>query len=435
MSNQKPCAAVASVALCSLLLFWPFSAAAHEPSREFKFEKPLGQQGTISVRVQTDQAYQNGPGSKVVSFNVFEIPGVAKCSFLQSPTVCELQWVWLSGVKAEDLKVEIPGLPGPEEYFIQYTWDASAGHFTGYVNGSPLRLPGTALPKWNVPDLSEVRLPSGPVKVTFVSAEPRYLNSTQARAQVPESLRGHRAALFGVTEDEIPPLNIATRLGELLYESALDKASDMHGWIMEGPGLAESDNGWMHLKAAQARGENGHIVYWCPRDFPDRFVAEWEMQVLSEEGLCITFFAAEGRKGEDILSPTLPKRTGIFKQYTQGAINCYHISYFANTPSAPGRITSNMRKNSGFHVVANGPPGIEPGSKSVHAVRLIKDAAHVQLQVDGKVIIDFEDDGRRYGPVLHGGKIGFRQMEWTLARYRDFRVHGLAPEKGGSVTK
>ena len=113
---------------------------------------------------------------------------------------------------------------------------------------------------------------------------------------------------------------------------------------MEGPGLTEFDDGWMNMKSRQPEGENGHIVYWCPRDFPDRLVAEWEMQVLSKEGLCITFFAAEGRKGEDILSPTLPKRTGIFRQYTQGAINCYHISYFANTPSAPGRITSNMRK-------------------------------------------------------------------------------------------
>ena len=435
MSNQKSRAAVASVTLCTVFLFWPLSAAAQESGRVSTFEKPLGQQGTISARVHTDQAYQNGPGSKVDRFDVFEIPGVARCGFLQSPTVCELQWVWHSGVKAEDLKVEIPGLPGPEDYFIQYTWDAAAGHFTGYVNGSPLRLPDTALPKWDMPSGTEVRLASGPVKATFVFAAPRYLNSTQARAQVPEALRGRRAALFGVIEDKLPPLDVTMRLGDLLYESALDKASDMQGWVMEGPGLTEFDDGWMNMKSRQPEGENGHIVYWCPRDFPDRLVAEWEMQVLSKEGLCITFFAAEGRKGEDILSPILPKRTGIFRQYTQGAINCYHISYFANTPSAPGRITSNMRKNSGFHVVANGPPGIEPGSKSVHAVRLIKDAAHVQLQVDGKVIIDFEDDGRRYGPVLGGGKIGFRQMGWTVARYRNFRVHGLNPENEGSATK
>jgi len=63
----------------------------------------------------------------------------------------------------------------------------------------------------------------------------------------------------------------------------------------------------------------------------------------------------------------------------------------------------------------------------VHEVRLIKDGAHVQLQVDGRVIIDFLDDGRRYKAVLGAGKIGFRQMGPTVARYRRFRVQALAP--------
>jgi hypothetical protein len=56
---------------------------------------------------------------------------------------------------------------------------------------------------------------------------------------------------------------------------------------------------------------------------------------------------------------------------------------------------------------------------------LIKDGAHIQLQVDGKVIIDWTDVGSRYGPVLGGGKIGLRQMQWTQAQYRNFRVHAL----------
>jgi hypothetical protein len=85
-----------------------------------------------------------------------------------------------------------------------------------------------------------------------------------------------------------------------------------------------------------------------------------------------------------------------------------------------------MRRNAGFHLVANGPPGIAPGSQEVHGVRLIKDDAHVQLLVDGRVIIDFTDDGRQYGPVLGAGQIGFRQMQWTTAGYRELRIRGLA---------
>jgi hypothetical protein len=58
-------------------------------------------------------------------------------------------------------------------------------------------------------------------------------------------------------------------------------------------------------------------------------------------------------------------------------------------------------------------------------VRLIKDGGHVQLLVDGRVVIDFKDDGRQYGPVLGGGRIGFRQMQWTTAGYRGLRIRGL----------
>ena len=91
----------------------------------------------------------------------------------------------------------------------------------------------------------------------------------------------------------------------------------------------------------------------------------------------------------------------------------------------PGRITSNMRKNNNFFLVANGPPGILPASKNQHLIRLVKDRNHIQFLVDNRVIIDFVDDGKRYGPVHGGGKIGLRQMQWMIARYRDFCVREL----------
>jgi len=76
-----------------------------------------------------------------------------------------------------------------------------------------------------------------------------------------------------------------------------------------------------------------HHVFWCPENFPDRFIAEWEAQNREPDaGLCIVFFAAKGEKGEDIFDPFLPKRDGTFKQYTQGKIISYHISYYANSP-------------------------------------------------------------------------------------------------------
>jgi hypothetical protein len=423
-------AAVFILAAWAATAGWAFPATAQQSSATVKIESPLGPQGAISFRIETDQEYHTGPKVKPVTVDILEIPGIAHVRFSQSSTICELQWVWARRINAGNLEVEVPGFPGPEAYFIQYTWDAPKGRFTGYVNGTPLQLSDIPLAAWDVPEASEVHLAAGPFKTALVSAEPRYLDETQARAQVPENMLGKRSELFGVREKDPAPIEVASRLGELLYESEMGAPASMEGWVMEGPGTTAFEDGWMKMASEKAGSafKDGHIVYWCPPDFPESFVAEWEMLITSPAGLCIVFFAARGLNGEDIFDPSLPKRTGIFKQYHSGAISCYHISYYASTPSSPSRITSNLRKNNGFHLVSNGPPGIEPGSDAVHAMRLIKDGPHIQLLVDGKVIIDFTDDGQRYGPVHGGGKIGLRQMQWTEALYRNFRVRELRRE-------
>ena len=418
-------AAVAGAAAVLTLLCWSVAPIRAENSPAVVFPEPIAQQGTIAFEVRTTEAFRTGPNSKAVTVDLLELPGLARCRFAQSTTVCKVEWLWEAGVEAESLTVEIPSLPGPDTYFFLFTWDATAGQFAGYVNGVPLRLPGTELPPWKSPVATEAMLAGEAATVSFVSAEPRYLDPRQSLERVPEGLRGHRGELFGVFASQPQPIDIASRRGELLYASKLDTTDSIKGWVMEGPVQTACEDGWMEMSSQRPRGPEGHTVSWCPETFPERFVAEWEMQVVSETGLCIVFFAAAGPGGEDIFSPTLPKRTGIFKHYTEGGINCYHISYFANTPSAPGRITSNIRKNSGFYLVANGPPGIEPGSEEVHRLRLVKDSDHIQLQVDDRVVIDSTDDGHSYGPALGAGKIGLRQMQWTVARYRDFRVHAL----------
>ena len=414
---------VAAVAVLTVG-FYAVTAVADTPPAVV-FNEPIGQQGTIAFEVRTTQAYRTGPGSAAVEIDLLEIPGLARCRLSQSTTVCEMEWLWEAGVGVESLTVEIPSLPGPDTYFVLFTWDATAGLFTGYVNGVPLRLPGTELPPWKSPVATAARLAGDVASVKVISSEPRYLDPQQSLERVPQDLRGHSGELFGVFTSQPAAIDVASRRGEVLYASKLDTPDSLKGWVMEGPGLTACEEGWMEMSSQRPRGPEGHIVHWCPETFPDRFVAEWEMKILSKPGLCIVFFAAAGPGGEDIFSPTLPQRTGIFTQYTQGGIDCYHISYFANTPSAPGRITSNIRKNSGFYLVANGPPGIEPGSEGVHRLRLVKDSEHIQLQVDDRVVIDYRDDGKGYGPPLGAGKIGLRQMQWTVASYRDFRVHAL----------
>lgn len=208
--------------------------------------------------------------------------------------------------------------------------------------------------------------------------------------------------------------------GNILYEAALSSSADVAGWRMEGPGEVSFKDGWMHMSA---KDKSWHHVFWCPVVFPERFVAEWEVQNLHpDEGLLIVFFAAEGLNGEDIFDPSLPARDGTFKYYTKDKIRSYHVSYYANNPKNPEREKAHLRKNNMFALVQTGEEGIPKTSTAIHKIRLVKDNAHIIFFVDGRRVIDWEDDGKTYGPVYGKGKIGFRQMQWSHFRYRNFRV-------------
>jgi hypothetical protein len=170
--------------------------------------------------------------------------------------------------------------------------------------------------------------------------------------------------------------------------------------------------------------EEGHHVFWCPEDFPGNFIAEWEAQNQEiDAGLCIIFFSAKGLKGESIFDVSMPKRTlGTFTDYTKGAMNDYHISYYANGRDNPNRETANLRKNKGFNLVQTGEIGIPVQSTAIHKLKLIKQEGKILLFVDERKVIDWTDDGIKYGKILEDGKIGLRQMQWTHFAYRNFKV-------------
>ena len=211
--------------------------------------------------------------------------------------------------------------------------------------------------------------------------------------------------------------------GELLYMNALSRPSLVENWVMEGPGQLEFKDGWMHMFSPD---EAYHHVFWCPYNFPDYFIAEWQAQNMEPDaGLCIIFFAAKGLNGEDILTGGLPERDGTFGNYIRGPLNCYHISYYANTPKKPDRGDSHLRKNKGFHLVQPGQEGIPTESTDIHTMQLVKNGAHIVMYVDDRKIIEWVDPENKYGPPLKDGKIGFRQMQWTHFRYRNFKVWSI----------
>lgn len=211
--------------------------------------------------------------------------------------------------------------------------------------------------------------------------------------------------------------------GKLLYANDFSNAQKLSAWKMEGPGKIEFKDSWMHMYSP---GEEGHHVYWCPEDFPSSFIAEWELQNIEPDaGLCIIFFSALGKNGKSIFDPSIKTRDGVFRKYTKSDINCYHISYYANTKDNRAREVAHLRKNAGFDKVQVGEPGIPIASTDMHTMRLVKNDNHIIMYVDGREVIDWKDDGNTYGPVLGEGKMGLRQMKWTHFRYRNFKVWEL----------
>jgi hypothetical protein len=207
--------------------------------------------------------------------------------------------------------------------------------------------------------------------------------------------------------------------GDLLYENTLASAEAIEEWVMEGLGKVEFSDGWMHMYSPQ---EEMHHVFWAPFKHPDNFIAQWEVQNLeTDAGLLILIFSAMGVDGKDIFDDALQPRDGTFQQYINGDIATYHTSYYANAAHNPDRKQTNLRKNPGFHLVQEGKEGIPTKSTEIHQVTVAKVKNNVQVFVDDRKVIDWTDEANE-GDVLGAGFIGFRQMQWSHFRYRNFKI-------------
>lgn len=116
----------------------------------------------------------------------------------------------------------------------------------------------------------------------------------------------------------------------LIYENPLEKAEDVKDFILEGQADISFGEGCMRMKNALSNdlGQKANYVLWCPNEFPKDIRVEWEFRPITDHGLCILFFAAKGKNGEDLFDSSLTKRTGEYPQYHSGDINAFHVSYF-----------------------------------------------------------------------------------------------------------
>jgi len=390
-----------------------------------KLPGELPARGGLSAWVRVPRTYLASKDADKRIVPLIAVEEVGALSFRRYPHSLQFAWRWdgLDGADRRNVWLPLPGIAGPQWYHLAATWDAPNGRANLYINGTPIRTPGTAVDPFDVPSGRDLVVRPGDFALADVRVHDAYLEPDAIRARLPAPHDRIAADLLG--GDAPSDASIRARRGELIHDNPLAEPGDVDGWTMEGPGEHAFEDGWLHVRpeTVDAEGKDNHFVFWTDRDLPESFVAEWDVQILSDHGLCIVFFAAEGRNGKSIFHPSLePRTTGSFGDYIFGDIDAYHISYFADTPFNPGRVTSNMRKNHGALLVANGPVAIPPDSDRIHTVRLLKDGPRVQLAVDGRLIIDFRDRPEWYGPVLDGGHLGFRQMNPTAARYRDLRI-------------
>lgn len=217
--------------------------------------------------------------------------------------------------------------------------------------------------------------------------------------------------------------SISYQKQSLFYQNQFSSPKDLEDWVLEGAAKAVIKNESLEMYSPD---QKSHHVFWCPKELPANFMAEWEMQNLNPDaGLCIVFFAAKGINGEDVMDPKLKKRTGVFSQYTKSDLNNYHISYYTNNPKKPNRPFAHLRKNKGFITVQFGERGIPAKSSSVHKLQLIKKENHIAMAIDDREIINWIDDGKKYGPIYREGKFGFRQMQWSHFRYQNLKVWNI----------
>lgn len=216
----------------------------------------------------------------------------------------------------------------------------------------------------------------------------------------------------------------------LIYENPLHSEEDVRDFKLEGCADISFSEGRMRMEniLEPELGQKSNYVFWCNRDFPADMEAEWEFMPVREPGLCMLFFSARGRQGEDIFDPLLAARTGVYGEYTHGDINAYHVSYFRRRYHEERAFhTCNLRKSHGFHLVCQGAdpiPSVEDADGPYH-IKLRKYSSEITFKINDLVIFRWKDDGNTYGPLLGGGKIGFRQMAPMIGEYANLKIYSL----------
>jgi len=214
------------------------------------------------------------------------------------------------------------------------------------------------------------------------------------------------------------------------YQTGFDDPAALQDWRLEGGLRMSVVDGNLLLESkpgsTKSEADADHLVCWLTKEMPADFLLEFTVRPENrQQGLNIVFFNTRGVGGESIFDPALAPRDGLFKLYHSGDLNGYHISYWA-----AGRGTANVRKNAGFHLVAEGADLVTSGpAGGFQTVRIYKRGGKIRCTVDDRVSVAYDDDGTCGPPWTHSGWIGLRQMGHTVrCEYGHLKVWGLHRE-------
>ena len=210
-----------------------------------------------------------------------------------------------------------------------------------------------------------------------------------------------------------------------VYENPLASERDTAGFVLEGTAKVDFPNGKMRLSSLldPELGQAANYVYWCDHEFPSDVLIEWEFTPLAPIGLCIMFFSAQNRLGGSVFDAA--PRTGRYEQYYAGDINAFHVSYFRTNGTDVEKLRlCNLRKSKGFYMATQGGDPIPELSlcQPPFKISILKHGPLVAFYVNQIPSFTFYDNGVTYGPLLGGGRIGFRQMSPMIAEYGNLKV-------------
>lgn len=221
---------------------------------------------------------------------------------------------------------------------------------------------------------------------------------------------------------DIPDL-IAAR-GELLYE---DDFADLENWHHEGIGeLTQPEDSLMQLNCIASEQGGAGCMAFCRTDFPDHIIVEYDLRVLTSNGLVITFLAAAGIGDEDMIGE-LPPRQGVFSDYIRNPrLKSYHVSISRYDDDGVHTGVSNWRRNPGIFLMAQQPDLCKEIKQDYH-IHLVKSGPLLQLAVNDSLAGGFIDPQQIPTPIPRAGKVGFRAIgRRVIARIENFQVHRIA---------